>query len=271
MIVLVRLVILVAFLVFGVFVALGYYLDTIVKTGIEKVGPKITGTKVSVDDVDISAMSGEGRIKGLVIGNPKGFHNKNAYELPDTTIKIDLVSVLFGTLVFEKIVIDSPEITYETTFSGNNLDTIQENVEAFGRAQGLTDRDKSRSKKKARGGTVQINHFIVKNGKINVTASLFGGGGITFSLDDIHLRDIGKQSGGVTLAQATAQALAGTTKPIFNTVNTSTNVARSQFKRASKTAEKFKGTAEKRASDMFDKAKELFGTVSKEVKDRFAK
>ncbi len=271
MIVLVRLVILVTFLVFGVFVALGYYLDTIVKTGIEKVGPKITGTKVSVDDVDISAMSGEGRIKGLVIGNPKGFHNKNAYELPDTTIKVDLVSVLFGTLVFEKIVIDSPEITYETTFSRNNLDIIQENVEAFGRAQGLTDRDKSRSKKKARGGTVQINHLIVKNGKINVTASLFGGGGITFSLDDIHLRDIGKQSGGVTLAQATVQALEGTTKPIFKTVNKSTNVARSQFEQASKTAEKFKGTAEKRASDMFDKAKELFGTVSKEVKDRFAK
>ncbi len=71
--VLVRLVVLVSFLIFVGWIAGGLYLDRLIKTGVESIGPKITGTTVSLDHVNCSVLTGHCRLKGLVVGNPKGF------------------------------------------------------------------------------------------------------------------------------------------------------------------------------------------------------
>jgi hypothetical protein len=51
------------------FVALAS-VDSIVKAAIERVGSDVTQTEVTVDEVDISLTSGEGTIRGLLIGHP---------------------------------------------------------------------------------------------------------------------------------------------------------------------------------------------------------
>ena len=57
------------------------YLDSMVKAGIEAAGPQITGTTVTVEAVRLSLLTGEGRVKGLVIGNPKGYQAPSAFKL----------------------------------------------------------------------------------------------------------------------------------------------------------------------------------------------
>ena len=44
-----------------------------IKKGVEKVGPMVTKTPVKLDSVSLSFLSGSGKVKGMVIGNPEGF------------------------------------------------------------------------------------------------------------------------------------------------------------------------------------------------------
>jgi uncharacterized membrane protein len=53
-------------------------LDSIVKAAIEKYGTAATQATVKLDSVKISLTSGEGRLNGLSVGNPKGFATPQA-------------------------------------------------------------------------------------------------------------------------------------------------------------------------------------------------
>src|SRR5437667_713203 len=179
---------------------IGVYFNSMIKAGVEVVGPKITGTTVKVDAVDISPFSGQGRFKGLVVGNPHGFQTEHAFKLADAKVKVDLKTALTDKLIIEEILIDGPEITYESGPSGSNLSKIQENVAAFGKSVAPKDAAESKSQKKdPTQKKVQINHFIVKNGQVNLSASILKGKAFTVRLPVLNLRDIGTVICGVRL------------------------------------------------------------------------
>ena len=151
-------------------------LDKMIKAGVETMGPEITGTSLTLESVDLSLLSGEGRLKGLVVGNPPGFQTERAFKLGDARVKVDLKSALSDKLVIEEILIDGPEITYEAGASGSNLNKIQENVAAFAKKAGASGGAEAKAEKKEAGHKkVQINHFILKNAQVNASATLFKG------------------------------------------------------------------------------------------------
>ena len=198
---------------------IGVYFNSMIKAGVEAVGPKITGTIVKLDAVDLSPFSGQGRLKGLVVGNPPGFQAERAFKLADAKVKVDLKTALSDKLIIEEILIDGPEITYESGPSGSNLSKIQENVAAFGKSVGTKEVGESKSQKKdPTQKKVQINHFIVKNGQVNLSASMLKGKALTVRLPDLHLRDIGKESGGVMVQQAAAEVLMAINKSVVQSV-----------------------------------------------------
>lgn len=198
-------------------VVVGTYLGSIVKAGVEDVGPKITGTTIKLDAVDLSLFSGQARIKGLVVGNPKGFHAESSFKLADSKVGVDLKSALSDKLVIEQILIDGPEITYESGPSGNNVSKIQENVAAFSKSVTPKGAAEPKAEKKDQ-KKVQINDFIFKNGKVTMSTSMLGGKPITVSLPDIHLKDIGKDSGGVTPDTAAAEVFKAIDKAVVQSV-----------------------------------------------------
>ena len=198
---------------------IGVYFNSMIKAGVEAVGPKITGTIVKLDAVDISPFSGQGRLKGLVVGNPKGFQTESAFKIADAKVKVDQKTALSDELIIEEILIDAPEITYEGSPSGSNISKIQENVAAFGKSVGTKEGAESKSQKKdPTQKKVQINHFIVKNGQVNLSASMLKGKALTVRLPDLHLRDIGKESGGVMVQQAAAEVFAAINKSVVQSV-----------------------------------------------------
>ena len=195
----------------------GMYLGTIIKTGVEDVGPKITGTTIKLDAVDLSLFSGQVQIKGLVVGNPKGFHAESSFKLADSKVGVDLQSALSDKVVIKEILIDGPEITYESGPSGNNVSKIQENVAAFSKS--VTPKGSAEPKAEKKGQKkVQINDFLFKNGKVTMSTSMLGGKPITVSLPDIHLKDIGKDSGGVTPDTAAAEVFKAIDKAVVQSV-----------------------------------------------------
>ncbi len=200
-------------------IAITLSLDSIIKKGVETVGPRITGTPMKLGGVNLSFLSGQARLKGLVVGNPPGFHTESAFKLADAKVKVDLKSALSDKLIIEEILIDGPEITYEGSPSGSNISRIQENVAAFGKS--VTPKDAAESKSQKKDPTqkkVQINHFIVKNAQLNASTSMLKGKTMTISMPDIHLKDIGKNSEGVTVQTAAAEVFAAINKSVVQSV-----------------------------------------------------
>ena len=203
-------------------VMVGVYLNSVIKAGVEAVGPKITGTTVKLDAVDVSPFSGRGRLKGLVVGNPQGFHAESAFKLADAKVDVDLKSALSDKLIIEEILIDGPEISYESGPSGSNLGKIQENAAAFGKSVASKEAAESKSPKKdPTQKKVQINHFILKNARLNASASMLKGKALTITLPNIHLRDIGKESDGVTVQKAVAEVFEAITTSVVQAVASS--------------------------------------------------
>lgn len=255
-----KLTLIAAVLIVLILVLAGTYLDSIIKTGIETVGPSITGTAITLDDVDISPLSGRGRLTGVVVGNPKGFETESAFNLADARVNIHLGSVLSDRVIIEEILIESPEITFEGNLSGNNLSKIQDNVSAFGGTSGSGKTAESGSQKQEDGEKkVQINHFIVRNAKIHVSTPLLKGQVLTIPLPEIHLRDIGKESGGATLSKVASQVFGALYKAIFKAVSGSSEVLEKGMKGVSEAVKSLGGTTEKSASEVIEGIKGIFG------------
>jgi hypothetical protein len=198
---------------------IGVYLNSMIKAGVEAVGPKITGTTVKLNAVDLSTFSGQAWLKGLVVGNPPGFQTASAFKLADAKVKVDLKTALSNKLVIEEILIDGPEITYEGGPSGSNISKIQENVAAFGKS--VAPKDAAESKSQKRDPTqkkVQINDFILKNAQLNASTPMLKGKTMTITMPDIHLKNIGKDSDGVTVQTAAAEVVAAINKSVVQTV-----------------------------------------------------
>ena len=197
-------------------------LSSIIKAGVETVGPKITGTTMKLDGMDLSLFSGKGRLKGLGVGNPPGFQAASAFKLADAKVKVDLKTALSDKLVIEEVLIDGPEITYEAGPSGSNISKIQESVATFGKSVAPKEGAESKSQKKdPTQKKIQINEFILKNGKVTMSASMLKGQPLTIPLPDIHLRDMGKESGGVTVQKAAAEVFGAINKSVVQAVASS--------------------------------------------------
>ncbi len=233
------------------------YLDSIVKAGIEAAGPKVTGTTVTVESVNLSLLTGEGRVKGLVIGNPKGYQSLSAFKLGDARAKVNVRSALTDKLIIEEIVVDAPDVTYEVVVAGSNIAKIQEHVSAFGKSFGAGgSAPKPAQDVDAHQKKVQINHFIVRNGRVNASTI---GRSMTVPLPDIHLRDIGKESGGVTFEKAAAEAFAAINKSVVQSVSGAGKFLEKGAEAAGEAAKSAGSEAEKAGSKALEDVKGLFG------------
>ncbi len=174
-------------------------LDSLIKAAVEKVGSKITQVEVQLDEVEVSITSGQGTLRGLTVGNPKGFETENAFRLGEISLKIDIGTITKDTVVIKEIVISAPQVTYELGTGGSNIDVIRRNVAAFMETQRTGSKDESKPKNgDDEGRKLIIEDLYVRDGKVRVSASMLKGKTLSASIPNIHLIDIGKKKGGAT-------------------------------------------------------------------------
>lgn len=179
-------------------VALMLSLNSIVKNGVTSFGPEVIKAPIQLDSVSISAFSGGGEIKGLVIGNPEGFKTPSAVKLGTASLQVKPMSLLGDKIVVQSIKADGAEITFEGSLSGSNLGKIQENVDAYVAALlGPADKDK----KATPGKKLQVDELTISNTKINLSMTILGGKSATIPLPDIKLTNLGQGEQGVTPAE----------------------------------------------------------------------
>jgi len=181
------------FLVLLVGGGLFFYLDSLVKSGIEVVGSSVLGTQVTVESVSISPLNGQGSISGLRVENPEGFDSPYAFELESVLVNINVNSVFTDVAEIESITIMQPIITYETKITTDNIRALMENLpEGEG---GSSDAEVAEES----GQQLIIRDFKMIDSQLNFVAASVSA---PITLADIEIRDIGAEGGSASAANA---------------------------------------------------------------------
>jgi hypothetical protein len=192
------------------------FLDTAVKRGVETVGPKITKTDVKLNSIHISLLSGSGKIKGFVLGNPQGFKTPAAINVGIANLAIDPHSLFGEKIIVKDITVDGPEITFETDLTLVNLKKILSNIEETtggSEKPGSTDTNQPAPAKESEansGKKLEVDNFLIKNAKlyVSVNAPVIGQQSANVTIPEIHLTNMGTNAEGITVAQLSKEVLA---------------------------------------------------------------
>ncbi|UVT17319.1 MAG: hypothetical protein H8K04_07200 [Nitrospira sp.] len=179
-------------------------LDAQIASAIRRYGPEITGVPISLSGVSISLAEGRAALRGLIVGNPDGFRTTHALSLGEIRMTLDIGSLTTDVIRIKEITLVKPEITYEYTSAGSNLDRLQRNIERYVSRQhgeGNISGDSESGKK------LVIEHLYIMNGTVRVRTDMLGAQSASLALPDLHLQDIGKISNGTTTGEAMRQIL----------------------------------------------------------------
>jgi hypothetical protein len=187
-------------------------LGSIVKAGINNFGPKITQTTVVLQDARISPFSGSGTLKGLTVGNPTGWQTPQAFYLKEITIALEKESLKGDHIIIDQLVVDQPEITYETKITTSNLQDLLNNIQQAAGSSTEPVSQPAPTTKEGKPVKIEIKSFRFQNGTIHLS-----GAGKTMSvpMPDIVLENLGTPEGGLTpnqlslviMKEITSQAL----------------------------------------------------------------
>ena len=195
--------------IIGIFVFLLSNLDSLVKEAVEKIGSEATQAKVTLSSVEISLKSGSGALKGLKVGNPKGFNTPSAFELGGISVKLDTGSIGQDPIVIKEIVISKPQVTYELAGTNSNIDAIQKNVDAYAKKFSSGGEAKKDS---GEGPKIVIENLYIRDGQISVSAAFLKGKALSTPLPNVHLKDIGKEEKGASPAEIAKKIIGSMTK-----------------------------------------------------------
>jgi len=184
-------------------VALHLFLDSAVKKAVEIAGPELMKVQVKLDSVNLSLLSGSGKVQGLVVGNPEGFKTPHAISVGAASLALQPASLLADKIVVESINVQAPEITFETDLRHNNLSKLIDNMGGTPEAK----KEPGQPTEAKPGKKLEVDDFLIQNGKLHVSVTTLGSKSATVPLPEIHLRDLGKGPDGITPAELTKRVL----------------------------------------------------------------
>jgi hypothetical protein len=186
----------------------GYWLflslDGIVKHAIESWGPEITGVAVRVDSVKIDLAAERGTIKGLFVGNPKGFEAPHALTLGEMRLTLDAASLTSDVVVIRELLLVAPDVVYERGQGSNNLEVIQRNIDAWLAKNAGAKKDAGPKKK------FVIESVVIREGRAHL------GNTISASMPLLQLRDVGKKTNGATAGEVVKQVWGAMLRSVGN-------------------------------------------------------
>ena len=198
-------------------------LGSIIKKGVETVGPQITKTEMKLAGASVSVLSGSGALKGFVLGNPEGYKTSAAIKFGEASVGVRPGSVLSDKMHVTHVRIVAPEITFEGTLgTKNNLSKIMENVEAAtgGADAGTKTADKPKTEPAGRGASkkLQVDDFLISGAKVNVSMTMLGGKALIVTIPDIHFTALGTGPEGITAGELTKKVLSQITTETLKAV-----------------------------------------------------
>lgn len=173
-------------------------LGEIVTAGVNKYGPQLTQTKVTLESAKISPFSGEGTLNRLVIGNPKGWSENDLASLAKIHVNVVPSSLRGDHIILNEVIIEGPVFNYETKIVASNVKDLLANID---QALGPSKPAEGQAPAPAAGPPTKfaVKKFRLLDGKVRVGV---GPAATTVPLPVIEIDELGTKEGGVTAAQA---------------------------------------------------------------------
>ncbi len=188
-----------AVLALAAVVYVSMHLGEIVTAGVNRYGPQLTQTKLTLESATISPFSGVGTLSNLVIGNPKGWSDNNLAALGKVHIDVVPSSLRGDHIILNEVAIEAPVFNYETKIVSSNVADLLKNIEqALGPSKPEGDA-KAPAPDTASPTKFEVKKFRLLNGKVRVGV---GPAATTVPLPAIEIDELGTKEGGVTAAQA---------------------------------------------------------------------
>lgn len=175
-----------------------YYLDSMVHDATEKYASKALGVAVTVDYVIFKILDGRFALKGVQIKNPKGFESTNIIKIDKVDVSLDMRTLFKDIIKINFIKIDAPILNYEIGPNGDNLKNLKAGINKTGSAPS-GNKEKSDSKK------IIIYKFFLND--TEVVAAVQSVAKKSIVLPDIYIQNIGKDSNGISVANASDQVI----------------------------------------------------------------
>ena len=185
-------------------------LDELIQEAVETYGTEVTQAEVKLNEVEIDLGSGKGALRDLSVGNPSGFKTPTSIKLGLISITVDTSTITRDPVVIKEIIVGRPDVTYEVGADGSNITAIQNNVDAYMKKHGLAG-DGAAKSSDPEGPKLIIENLYVRDGTVNVSATILEGRTISAPLPDIHLKDIGTEQGGASPAAIAEEVLSSIT------------------------------------------------------------
>ena len=101
-----------------------FRLDDMIREQIESTGSQLLDTKVSVGEVTTDLRSGSLAISSIVVANPEGYENENAFTLSGIEAALD-----YETSNIKRLIINRPQIVIEEQAGRTNFTDLLNNIE----------------------------------------------------------------------------------------------------------------------------------------------
>jgi hypothetical protein len=171
-----------------------FLLGSAITAGVNRFGPMIAHTKVHLDSASLSPLSGGGTLKGLVVGNPQGWGDDDAFAMSSIHVSVAPFSVLGDHIVVKEVLIDGPEFTYETKVLSSNIGDLLKGMDSA-KPEDASAPQAQPETKSGKPLKFEVRHFRLENGKIRLGV---GSSAVTLPMPTIDLTDLGTKEGGVT-------------------------------------------------------------------------
>ena len=193
------------------FVALEFFLGHIVTAGVNNFAPKLTQTKVVLGSAKVSPLTGSGTLRGLVVGNPKGWSDGNLCSLGQIHVDVAPFSLLGDHVIVNEIALEAPEFNYETKIIASNVADLLKNIEAT--MGGGKNAAPAATTKSGQPIKFAVKKFRLTNGKVRLGLA---GTGMTLPMPDIELNDLGTKEGGITPDQLVLSVMKSVTSSVVS-------------------------------------------------------
>jgi len=172
-------------------------LDSIVKTGINTVGPRVAKVPLSVEKVRISLLGGSFAIEGLKMGNPPGFQTPNSFTAGKIRVDAKLRSLLSDEMIIPLIEVEQPAVTLEFSGTKTNMGEIMKGLQT----PAPQPEKEQKAQKKMRIGLIKV-----AGTKVSI-AGLPAVGSVGVPVPDIQISNVGTGGQGATPQEVASRTL----------------------------------------------------------------
>lgn len=221
----IALAVLLVLLIIAIGVAL-YYLDTLLKNGIQRGGTMALGVPTQVDVAHLELLSGELGLKKLQIANPSGFSGPHFMTVGDLDAAVTLRSLTKDTIEVPYLKISDVYVSLEKQGDKANYEVILANIKEFQKGFKSSDTQKSQSPQGGgQAASTSSKRFVIKeitlkdvkvDAQVKQMGGLLGTATVRINIPEIRVKDIGTDEGNaVAIEEVTGVVTAAVLKAVL--------------------------------------------------------